>query len=90
MNDYINNIAELNVLYGSSELNLEIRQEGTFDSHSIYCRFKECKVGNLLADAFKEAGNSGISFINEGGVRSNLNKGNLTRSQIMEVSSPIF
>jgi len=94
MNNFINDIFsiyedELNELYGSSEYELVIRPEGTTDSHSIYCRYQECTVGNLLADAFKAAGNSEVAIVNGGAVRSNLNKGNLTRSQIMAVA-PFF
>jgi 2',3'-cyclic-nucleotide 2'-phosphodiesterase (5'-nucleotidase family) len=80
---------ELNILYGSSEYDLVIRPEGTTDSHFIYCRYQECTVGNLLTDAFKTAGNSDAAIINGGAVRSNIKKGNLTRSQIMAVA-PFF
>jgi 2',3'-cyclic-nucleotide 2'-phosphodiesterase (5'-nucleotidase family) len=94
MNNFINDIfsqyeAELNILYGSSEYDLAIRPEGTIDSHFIYCRYQECTVGNLLADAFKSAGNSDGAIVNGGGVRSSINKGKLTRSQIMAVA-PFF
>ena len=96
MNDYINGIFsiyedELNELYGSSEYDLIIRSEGTTDSDTplFYCSYQECTVGNLLADAFKSAGNSDAAFVNGGGVRNNLYKGNLTRSQIMSIS-PFF
>ena len=94
MNNFINSIFniyedELNILYGSSEYDLVIRPEGTTDSHFIYCRYQECTVGNLLADAFKSAGKSDAAIVNGGGVRSSLNKGNLTRSQIMAIA-PFF
>ena len=94
MNDYINNIfstyeKELNEVYGSNDYDLIIRPEGTTDSNFIYCRYQECTVGNLLADAFKSTGNSNASFVNGGAVRNSLYKGNLTRSQIMSVA-PFF
>ena len=94
MNDYINNKfsiyeKELNEVYGSNDYDLIIRPEGTTDSHFIYCRYQECTVGNLLADAFKSTGNSNASFVNGGAVRNSLYKGNLTRSQIMSVA-PFF
>ena len=90
MNDFINGIFsiyedELNELYGSSDYDLIIRPEGTTDSHFIYCRYQECTVGNLLADALKTTGNSDVGFVNGGAIRSSLNKGNLTRSQIMSI-----
>ena len=94
MINFINNIfseyeGELNILYGSSEYDLVIRPEGTIDSHFIFCRYQECTVGNLLADAFKNAGNSDAAIVNGGAIKSNINKGNLTRSQLMEVA-PYF
>ena len=94
MNNFINDIFnvykdELNILYGSTEYDLVIRPEGTTDSHFIYCRYQECTVGNLLADAFKSAGKSDAAILNGGGVRSGINKGDLTRSQIMAVA-PFF
>ena len=94
MNTFINDIFnvyknELSILYGSSEYDLVIRPEGTTDSHFIYCRYQECTVGNLLADAFKSAGKSDAAILNGGGVRSGINKGDLTRSQIMSVA-PFF
>ena len=94
MNDFINGIFsiyedELNELYGSSDYDLIIRPEGTTDSLFIYCRYQECTVGNLLADALKTTGNSDVGFVNGGAIRSSLNKGNLTRSQIMLIA-PFF
>ena len=94
MNDYINNMfslyeKDLNELYGSNDYDLLIMPEGVTDSHSAYCRFQECTVGNLLTDAFRSAGNSNASFVNWGAVRNSLYKGNLTRSQIMSVA-PFF
>ena len=94
MNDFINGIFsiyedELNELYGSSDYDLIIRPEGTTDSYFIYCRYQECTVGNLLADALKTTGNSDVGFVNGGAIRSSLNKGNLTRSQIMSIA-PFF
>ena len=80
---------ELNIQYGYSDNDLIIRPEGTTDSRYIYCRYQECSVGNLVADAFKSVGNSDISIVNGGAVRNSLRKGNLTRAQIMEVS-PFF
>ena len=94
MNNFINDIwseyeDELNIIYGYSDYDLKIRPDGTSDSHLIYCRSRECTVGNLLADSFKSVSNSEISIVNGGAVRSNLNKGNLTRAQIMAVA-PFF
>ena len=94
MNNFINDIwaeyeDELNINYGYSEYDLKIRPDGTSDSHSIYCRYQECTVGNLVADSFKSVSNAEVAIVNGGGIRSNLKKGNLTRGQIME-ASPFF
>ena len=90
MNNYINDLFneyedELNVVFGTSEYDLLIRPEGSMDSHSIYCRFQECTLGNLVTDSFKSVSNSEVAIVNGGAVRNNLKKGNLTRAQIMEV-----
>jgi len=94
MNNFLNNIwaeyeDELNIQYGHSDYDLIIRPEGTTDSHYIYCRHQECSVGNLLTDAIKWSGNAEVTIINGGGIRSNINKGNITRSQLI-AASPFF
>ena len=94
MNNFINDIwneykAELNIIYGYSDYDLVIRPEGKTDSHFIYCRYQECTVGNLVADAIKYIGNAEISIVNGGAIRNSLKKGNLTRAQIME-AAPFF
>ena len=92
MNNFLNDILaeyedELNIQYGHSDYDLIVRPERTTDSRLIYCRYQECSVRNLLNDAMKWSGNAEISIINGGGIRSSLNKGSLTRSQII-VASP--
>ena len=90
MNNFLNDLWEeyedqLNIVYGHSDYTLVIRPEGTSDSHFIYCRYIECTVGNLVADSFKYAGNANASIVNGGSIRSNLNKGDLTRANLIEV-----
>ena len=63
--------------------------KGTTDSSLIYCRYKEFSIGNFIVDGFKWSGNSEISIVNGRGIRSNLNKRDLTRSQIV-TASPFF
>lgn len=55
MYNFINDIwkeyeDELNIVVGKSDYDLIIRPEGNSDSHSIYCRYQECTVGNLITD----------------------------------------
>ena len=75
---------ELNIHVGHSDFDFIIMPEGG-DSSTNECRFKECTLGNLLADAIKDAGYAEISFLNGGSVRNNMKKGNLTRGQIINV-----
>ena len=75
---------ELNMKIGHSDFDLIIMPEGG-NSSTIQCRFKECTLGNLLADAVKDAGNAEICLLNGGSVRNNMKKGNLTRGQIISV-----
>ena len=75
---------ELNILYGFCNYDLIIMPEDG-DTHSIFCRYKECTLGNLITDAIKNLGNGEISILNGGSVRNNMYKGNLTRGQIIEI-----
>ena len=90
MNAFIDNAwneyyDDLNLIYGHFNYDLIIRPEGSTDSSSIYCRYKECTLGNLISDAIKEAGNGEIAILNGGSIRNNMYKGNLTRSQIIQI-----
>ena len=53
--------------------------------YSDICRMQECTLGNLIADVIKKFGDGEISFMNAGGIRSNMKKGNLTRAQIIDI-----
>ena len=94
MNEYINEIYkryedELSTPIGSSDYDFIIRPEESSDSHTIYCRYMECSLGNLIADSFREVVNSDISFVNGGTIRANLLKGHITRKDIIDVM-PFF
>ena len=94
MNEYINDIYkryedELSTPIGSSDYDFIIRPEESSDSHTIYCRYMECSLGNLIADSFREVVNSDISFVNGGTIRANLLKGHITRKDIIDVM-PFF
>ena len=66
---------ELNIEIGTLDYNLIIRPEGSTDSGSVYCRIKECSLGNLVADAFRNIVKSDLEFINGGCIRTDLLKG---------------
>ena len=74
----------LNTVIGYSDYELIIKPEGSTDSHSIYCRTRECTVGNLISDAVVSAGKGDFAIVNGGGIRNNLLKGNITRGGIIE------
>ncbi len=81
-NDYAD---ELEIPIGYSDYDFIIRPEGSSDSHTIYCRYQECTLGNLIADAFKNVVNADASFVNGGAIRTNLLKGNITRNNILDI-----
>jgi len=88
MYNFINDIwkeyeDELNIVVGKSDYDLIIKPEENSDSHSIYCRYQECTVGNLITDAVTEVGKADCTIINGGSVRNNMKTGNLTRNDII-------
>ena len=46
---------------------------------------RESSIGNLLTDFMKSAGNSDIGFLNSGAIRADMNAGNLTLEQLINV-----
>ena len=94
MNDFMNKIYEkygdeLNTLIGHSDYDFIIRPDDSSDSHTIYCRYKECTLGNLVSDAFREVVNSNISYVNGGTIRANLLKGDISRKNVIDIM-PFF
>ena len=75
----------LNTIIGKSDYDLIILPEGKTDSHDVYCRIQECTLGNLIADSVVAAGKGDLAIINGGGVRHNLQKGNITKGNIIEM-----
>jgi 2',3'-cyclic-nucleotide 2'-phosphodiesterase (5'-nucleotidase family) len=75
----------LNTIIGKSDYDLIILPEGKTDSRDVYCRIQECTLGNLIADSVVAAGKGDLAIINGGGVRHNLQKGNITKGNIIEM-----
>ena len=75
----------LNTIIGKSDYDLIILPEGKTDSRDAYCRIQECTLGNLIADSVVAAGKGDLAIINGGGVRHNLQKGNITKGNIIEM-----
>ena len=90
INEYINDIydehsKELNQLVGHSDFSLIIRPENTTDSHYVYCRYRECTLGDLISDAFKDVNKAEIAILNGGSIRNNMLKGNITSGQVIDI-----
>ncbi len=75
---------ELNIQIGQNDYDIIIVPEDG-EAHVVECRYKECTLGNLAADAVKEAGNAEISILNGGSIRNNMKAGNLTRGQVIDI-----
>ena len=80
---------ELNVKVGNVDYDLIIKPEGSTVSSSIYCRKRECGLGNLIADSFRGVVKSDIGFMNGGGIRTDLLKGEITRKDVID-ALPFF
>ena len=94
INDLINKTHEkyadeLNIPIGHSDFDFIIMPSESSDSHTIFCRYQECTLGNLIADAFLEVVSSNISLLNGGSVRTNLLKGDISRKNVIDVM-PFF
>ena len=94
MNEFINQLfekysSELNIVYGHSDFDFNITSSDKNAPHPIMCRYQECTLGNMLADALVNVTSSDLSFVNGGNVRTNLLKGDITRKQVIDVS-PFF
>ena len=94
INDLINKTHEkyadeLNIPIGHSDFDFIIMPSESSDSHTIFCRYQECTLGNLIADAFLEVISSNISLVNGGSVRTNLLKGDISRKNVIDVM-PFF
>ncbi len=49
------------------------------------CRFEEVNVGNLITDSYKTYFQSDIAFMNGGGIRANIPKGNFTMKDALSL-----
>ncbi|WP_078409260.1 bifunctional metallophosphatase/5'-nucleotidase [Priestia abyssalis] len=55
------------------------------DGERDHVRTKETNLGNLIADAMREAVKTDIAITNGGGIRSSVDKGNVTRDDLLTV-----
>lgn len=55
------------------------------DGDRSVCRVEECNLGNLIADAVREETGAQIAYMNGGGIRSDIEAGEITMSDILTV-----
>lgn len=49
------------------------------------CRVEECNLGNLIADAMRADTGAQIAFMNGGGIRANIDEGEITLGEVLTV-----
>ena len=94
MNEFLNNIweshkEELYLQVGNIDFDMKVMPENQTASHSNFCRVRECSLGNLVSDSFKDILNADAALVNGGGIRSGLLKGTITRKNILDIM-PFF
>lgn len=52
---------------------------------STVCRFEECNMGNLIADAIRAETDVDIAFQNGGGIRASIDEGPVSLGEVLEV-----
>lgn len=55
------------------------------DGSEEVCRFSECNMGNLIADAIRSATGAQIAFQNGGGIRASIETGTVTVGDVLDV-----
>lgn len=55
------------------------------DGDRIVCRFEECTMGNLIADAIREETGVQVALQNGGGIRASIEEGTVTLGDVMTV-----
>lgn len=71
----------LNTVIGKCEETLSIYEDGI-----RMVRIRETTVGNFVADAYREIMNADIAFCNGGGVRTDINAGEITYGDMFNVN----
>ena len=88
MNNYTINIInshndELNELIGFADFNLIINLDENKDNQ--ISRSEESTLGDLITDAIRNEGNSSISIMSAGSIRTDLYEGNITYKNIVDI-----
>ena len=87
MNEFINSVwdeykDELNSFIGKSYFDLIVKPG---DSHHTTCRIEECTIGNIVADAVKDAGYAECSILASNSFKDNIYKGDITWGKIINI-----
>ena len=92
MSKFINDIYDsfsdkLNEVIGKSDFLINVYKNATesTDSHTQLSRIGENALCNLVADSMRELGEGDITILNAGTVRADINKGNITYQNVLNV-----
>ena len=55
------------------------------DNEGSLCRFEECAIGNLIADAIRLETGAQIAVMNGGGIRASIDEGEITLGEVITV-----
>lgn len=72
---------EMKKTIGSSEVDLIVEDS----SGKKLVRSREMPIGNFCADAYRAISGADVAFVNGGGIRSNIKKGDITRDELKKV-----
>ena len=92
MSEFLNDIYDsfsdkLNEVIGKSDFLINVYKNATesTDSHTQLSRIGENALCNLVADSMRELGEGDITILNAGTVRADINKGNITYQNVLNV-----
>ena len=86
MSDYITLIQDkVDELGNKVVANIDVDLLTTDENGVRRVRNRETPIGNLIADAYQTFGEADIGFVNGGGIRADLHKGDVTYKQIKDV-----
>lgn len=86
MEEYVNKInEEVDTLGNQVVATIDVDLYTTDSNGARMVRNRETPIGNLISDAYRAIGESEIAFVNGGGIRTDLHKGDVTYKQIKDV-----
>ena len=86
MDSFINSIkADVDEIGKQVLTTVDMTLKITDEDGNRMVRARETQIGNLISDAYRYYMNSDIAFVNGGGIRANLNKGDVTYYDMMAI-----